>query len=164
MNVFLRNSALFAFLALISTHALSLQVTGLAVSFECDRFETNSFNFILDRDNTGFGAEGYIIRVFDGADVTLYELDLSAGVPLGPRSGAAGANSFTGAPTANPLTFQWTSIAGNGFPEQIAFSSTGSCSTITTAPQSVPALPVGGLLLLGLGLTWLARRRMNLLG
>ena len=63
MNLFLRNSVLFAFLALISTHALSLQVNGLTVSVECDRFETNSYNYILDRDNTGLGAEGYIIRV-----------------------------------------------------------------------------------------------------
>ncbi len=161
MKKFLYLCTAVAFTA--STSSQALIVTGLSATLDCDSFDFSAHTITTDRDNTGANAEGYIIRVADGNGANLYNFDASAGVILGTIENIpAGTEAYTSTPNSNPLTVEYISIAGNGLPEQVAFSATGACSLLDagSAAKSVPTLPLGGLLLTILGLAWLGGRKV----
>ena len=91
----------------------------------------------LDRDNTGTGDENFEIKAVDFSGTVLN--DFFNSLPLGGY--VFGDLVFTTAPTANPITVSFISLAGNGLPEQLVFSQQGTCG-------SIPVLSHWGLILL----------------
>ena len=89
---------------------------------------THAYNFgpgliTLDRDNTGSGLENFEIIATDGAGNVLR--DFFNTLSLGDY--VFGDLIFTTAPTADPITVKFISLAGNGLLEQTVFSIQGSC-------------------------------------
>lgn len=137
------------------------------VDFTCVNADAaGSGAHILDRDNTGLGQEALRVDIFDGNDVLIYTLSYSN--VLGNFAGGIGDFFYTTPPTANPLRFVLTSLAGNGLPEQIDVDVQGTCAGLPTAGSvlEVPALSATGAVILlvafaSLGWVMLRRRRVE---
>ena len=80
---------------------------------------------ILDRDNTGSGQERIRILATDGAGNVI--LDYTYQNTLASYGGGIGSWNWTTAPEYNPITFKVISVAGNGLPEKLDYTATGSC-------------------------------------
>ena len=92
---------------------------------------------VLDRDNTGTGADDFEIKAVDGNGTVLR--DFFNSLSLGNY--VFGDLTFTTAPTRNPITVTFTSLAGNGLGAQEVFSIQGSCNEIPTlSPWGLIAL------------------------
>ncbi|MEZ4667659.1 MAG: hypothetical protein R3E39_07050 [Anaerolineae bacterium] len=92
---------------------------------------------ILDRDNTGAGQEAEQIIVKDGYNTVIYSLTFQNA--LGTYSaGLINTTSYTTPPQANPITVTVISLAGNGLPQQIDFTVSGSCPGLPTVGNSLP--------------------------
>jgi len=107
-----------------------------SVSITC-----TGFNFmtgvILNRNNMGGNQERFVFEVRDGAGTILWSGTNFGGLNPNVQASPVVAN-YTVAPSFNPITFRLISPAGNGFPEQVAFSAQGNCPglpTITPPPQ-----------------------------
>jgi len=115
--------------------ALALSINGLNVTLDCTEWSYNAYNFMADRDNTGATAEAYDIIITDGAGTKLHEVG-NNGVALGgPYFDGPNANipyNQGVTPQYNPLTFTWTSRAGNGENAQIAHTQSGTCPGLPT--------------------------------
>ena len=99
---------------------------------------------ILDRDNTGLGQEAMRIDITDGDGTLIYQLSFSN--VLGTFAGGIGDFFYTIPPTHNPLRFVLTSLAGNGFAEQIDVDVQGECPGLPSAYAGldVPTLSTVG--------------------
>jgi len=139
-----------AVLLSLATPAAAVQYLG-TTEFTCTDFTAAGTGAaVLDRDNTGTGAEQVRIDVRDGAGTLLYTLTFSNA--LGSYSGGLiNATPYTTAPQFNPLTLTATSLAGNGLPELVGYTATGTCETLRSA-NAIPALGVTGVLALALAL------------
>jgi hypothetical protein len=111
--------------------ALALSINGLNVTLDCADWSYNAYTFMTDRDNTGGGSEAYDIIITDGAGTLLHVVS-NNGVPLGGPIGDGPNTNIPYnqgvAPQYNPLTFTWTSRAGNGEIAQIAYTQSGTCA------------------------------------
>lgn len=106
--------------------------------------------FNRDRDTSGTGQETVQFQVLDGAGTVLIS-DGGTSAIGSNLTLALGTSPYATAPTYNPLTFRITSPAGNGLPEQVVYTTTGSCAGLPMAPTAaVPTLEVWGLGLLAL--------------
>lgn len=116
--------------------ALALTINGLVVSLGCTDWSYNAYNFTTDRNNTGAplpGSEAYDIIITDGAGTVLHEVNNNGVAIGGPYfDGPSPIIPYTVAPQYNPITFTWTSRAGNGYQAQIAYTTTGSCPGLPT--------------------------------
>lgn len=172
--------ALFGAAALLVLPARAITVSGPApaLTFSCTGLSYDAapdFVFALNRDNTGANAESYDSEIIDGNGNVLWRF--SRTLALGPGGVVFSSTPDTltygftagsvAAPTANPITYRLVSLAGNGLPQQIAFTASGACDTLPPAPTpGVAAVPTmagwtlwvlsGVLLLWGAGV---ARRR-----
>ena len=90
----------------------------------------NTGSHILNRDNTGSGMEALRIDITDGAGNLIYTLTYSNF--LTEFSGGIGYGLYDSAPQYNPITFKLTSLAGNGFAEQVDYVSQGNCAGLPT--------------------------------
>lgn len=76
---------------------------------------TVDLTYHVSRDNTGTGDEHYAYLVTDGAGNVLLDFD--------SQDKFNGTDNFTDpfdrAPSANPVTVQWVSFAGNGLPQEV---------------------------------------------
>jgi hypothetical protein len=108
------------------------------VVFTCTTFTASGTGpHTLDRDNTGSNEERLRIDIFDGTGLELYTLTYENF--LGTYSGGIiGTTPFLTEPTANPLRFVLTSLAGNGLDEQVDSDITGTCDEIPTVNCEVP--------------------------
>lgn len=142
-KLFLVMALALALLAGIAAQpAQAATVTGLKVEFTCEDMRINDpYTFAYDRDNTGFGAEEYLIVVSDGKGKMLYHE--SSWEPVGTSYSASGGFTigYSSAPAYNPIIMRVTSPAGNGLPEQVALVLTGECEGLPWA--SGPAYPAG---------------------
>ncbi len=104
----------------------------------------NTGSHILDRDNTNGGRESLLIEAWDGDGTLLYSLSYSN--VLTEYTGGIGSGIWTTAPNNNPITWRLTSVAGNGYVEQIDFVATGECAGLPTwaGPDQV-AIPSGAV-------------------
>ena len=129
-----------------AAHALIL--TGFNPTLDCTQWSTPGFTWEPDRDNTGDTppSEAYAIEVVDGAGVVLFSRGAVARLH-GPQTAPAMSLSYTAAPTANPLTLTIVSAAGNGLPQQVSFTASGSCSTLP--PAVVTPVPTADFWALG---------------
>lgn len=132
-------------------------------TFTCTDFNASGTgSAILDRDNTGVGAESLRIDVTDGLGTLLYTLPFQNN--LGTYAGGLiSTTAYTTPPSSNPLTLTLTSLAGNGLPEEIDYVAHGSCASLPTWP-GIPTLSPLGLaalvaLLLAAGVFALRRMR-----
>lgn len=127
-----------------------------SVTFTCLNADASgSGSHVLDRDNTGVGAEELRVDVTDGYGTLIYTLTFSN--VLGTFGGGIGDFVYTTPPAANPITFTLTSLAGNGFAEQVDYVSQGSCAGLPTVggsascPNPIPSgfavrsIPAGAL-------------------
>lgn len=108
----------------------------------------------LDRDNTGAGQEALRVDITDGYGTLIYTLSFSN--LLGTFAGGIGNFFYTTPPAANPITFTLTSLAGNGFEEQIDVVAQGNCAGLpsvdsASCPNPIPSgfvvrqIPAGAL-------------------
>jgi hypothetical protein len=102
--------------------------------------------FTYDRDNTGAGTEAMRVDILDG-----YGTVIATGTDVRPIGFTTPFGSTIYATTtpaaANPLTYRITSLAGNGFAEQVVLSFSGTCPGLpTVAPVAVPTLGEWGVL------------------
>jgi hypothetical protein len=106
------------------------------VQISCINFNASGTGaHILDRDNTGAGNELVSIVLTDGYGTVLYQLTFQN--TLGSyAAGLINTTSYTTLPQANPITFTIISHAGNGLPEQIDLSVTGSCGGLPTVGEA----------------------------
>lgn len=97
------------------------------IAIDCAGMDaTDTGAHILDRDNTGSGEERIRILAQDGAGTVI--LDYEYQTALGTYAGGVGDWTWDTAPAYNPITVQIISMAGNGLPEQVDFTATGSCA------------------------------------
>jgi len=126
--------------------AFAIIINGLNVTLGCASWDYNGYNFTTDRNNTGAtapGAEAYDIVITDGAGTVLHVTG-SNGVTLGgPYFDGPTTNIpyNQGAPQYNPITFTWTSRAGNGFTTQLAYTVTGTCPGLPTYTPGTSSTP-----------------------
>ncbi len=108
------------------------QLIGYSVTLNCTSWDFSGATRIADRDTTGTGEETRIEEIFDG-NGNLIHFD-QVTVPLGTITfGGSSGNSYNnGNPQANPITYTVRSPAGNGFPEQIVYTTTQTCPGLPT--------------------------------
>ncbi len=121
--------------------ALASSYTG-TLTIDCSGFSDLAPNTVtFDRDNTGSGQEAYRYDATDGAGTQIFTF--SSQLPLG--SYTLGSASWSIPPAYNPLTVTLTSLAGNGYPEQVIFSLQGTCPRLPDYAARIPTLSTWGL-------------------
>lgn len=125
------------------------------VQFTCTDFTAAGTGAdILDRDNTGVGQEAIRLDVTDGNDTVIYTLTFQNA--LGTyTAGLINTTLYTIPPERNPITLTATSLAGNGFLEEVDVLGQGTCPALGGI-AAVPTLSGTGLGLLILVLAALA--------
>ncbi|MGQ9850138.1 MAG: hypothetical protein ACUVSU_08835 [Aggregatilineaceae bacterium] len=116
------------------------------IQLDCAGFTDLGSSFTSNRDNTGSGQEAYIITGTDGYGKVIFSFAWS--VPVG-FVGSFGSSPWTSAPSANPLTLRFISLAGNGYEEQLVMEVRGECAGLPWAMGCdvllpIPATAVGG--------------------
>ncbi len=128
------------------TSVQALTVTSLEVELGCTSWSYNTYTYTLNRDNTGSGREAFYIEAVDGNRTLVHRHPRTGVVSLplgsGSESGRTVSYNITN-PSADPITYRWVSIAGNGYEEQIAYSTTQSpgCGVTPTDPPPTPTDP-----------------------
>lgn len=126
--------------------ANAISVSYLNLELGCEGVTELGSSLTADRDNTGSGQEAYVFRGIDGYGNVFHEFSNS--VPVG-FTGPVGSFLWQNPPQANPLTLTLTSLAGNGYEEQLVFSVTGECEGLPwyagcDVLLPIPATAVGG--------------------
>ncbi|UOR01565.1 Ig-like domain repeat protein [Leucobacter allii] len=125
----------------VSAPARALEVAEpRSVSLGCANFGYSYGTWTFDRDNTGSGVEAYRVRVVDGAGTVLFATDSAQ--PLSTVPGLSSSTAYHALPQYNPLRFSVVSASGNGFPEQLVWEATGSCSGLPDADLPPSATPM----------------------
>jgi len=135
-RLFIVSASLMVFLALPTV--VSADSYNGTLTITCtDAFDFGPGIIHLDRDNTGSGTDSFEIKAVDGNGTVLKDFfnELSLGDYV------FGNLIFDVAPTRNPITVTFTSLAGNGLLAQQVFSIEGSCN-------SIPTLSTWGLVLM----------------
>ncbi len=149
--------------AAVGAHAMT--IVGFMPTFDCTQVSYPAFTWVGDRNNTGSappGAEAYTLEIRDGAGVVLFTFTNPALPIIGPRFEPTNTLPYGVPPTANPITLTVVSPAGNGLRRQLAFSASGSCSTLPPAVVTpVPTLDIWALGGLGGVLLWLGIGRVR---
>lgn len=138
---------------------------GRVMTLTCTQFvATGTSTVTFNRDTTGAGSERLRFEGWDGDGNVLWSettLPYSSGstILLG-----AGTWTYQNAATRNPLNYRIVSPAGNGLPEEVLYSTVGSCASLPNSVTAVPTLEFWGLGLMalaaaGLGVGPLRRRR-----
>jgi LysM repeat protein len=91
---------------------------------------------VLNRDNTGSGQESLRVDIRDGAGTLIFTLSFQN--TLGSFAGGMGNFTYTTPPQYNPIVFTLTSLAGNGFAEQVDVQTEGTCAGLPTFAAPVP--------------------------
>jgi hypothetical protein len=131
----------------VATPHTALAVTNSAgqITVDCVSVRVN-LTYDIDRDNTGTGREHHAYVVTDGAGSVLFRQDYFDAVPSHFRDQFT--QAYTTVPKFNPISVVHVSYAGNGFSEQIAYSSSGSCAGLpsygSTGPVAIPPTAVVG--------------------
>ena len=116
---------------------------------------------ILNRDNTGAGRERVRIDITDGNGVLIYTVTYDS--ILATYFGGIGSGTYNVAPSANPITFTLTSLAGNGLPEQVDYTQQGVCDAF-----AVPTMTEWGMIIFvvfaGLGSVYYMRKQKRATG
>lgn len=123
-----------------AVHAATL-LSG-SVTITCTGVIDNGTSVAIDRDNTGLGQEAYRFRAFDGAGNLIYEFSnlVSLGTyPIGNFSYNIAAPSF------NPITLEFISLAGNSLPEQLVFRIQGECPGLPLFNPPCVDIPAGSV-------------------
>jgi len=107
---------------------------GVRWSVGCDGFTSFGGGIVLDRNNTGVGRESFTIAAVDGNGNVIYG-PLTESFFVGGRVYISEGVFFPYAaePTANPILVTITSLAGNGFAEQVVYAVIGQCETLPSA-------------------------------
>ena len=164
--------------AVLAYPAQAITVSGPVptLTFSCTglTYSAAGFLFQLDRDNTGNNTESYVSEIVDGAGNVLWQFTNTQSLgppPFGAEVfGNAGTLAYTAPPAANPITYRLVSLAGNGLPQQTAFTASGHCASLPLPPApTVAAVPTLGewalmalsalLMLWGAGAAQTPRRR-----
>jgi len=147
--------ALLAVAVMISASLLAVlpvlgaSATDFDASIGCEGFTPNGASIVADRDNTGRGQETIAINAVDGAGNNVFQL--VDAVPLNwtvtPGELIYG---WSAEPAANPISLSVISLPGNGLPQQVLYSTTGTCEGLATgtatdaaAFASVTVIPAG---------------------
>lgn len=139
--------------AVLAYPAQAITVSGPVptLTFSCAglTYSAAGFLFQLDRDNTGNNTESYVSEIVDGAGNVLWQFTNTQSLgppPFGAEVfGNAGTLAYTAPPAANPITYRLVSLAGNGLPQQTAFTASGHCASLPLPPApTVAAVPTLG--------------------
>jgi hypothetical protein len=106
----------------LSAPAQALTFFGGSVSLTCTNAHLN-LSYNANRDNTGTGREHYAYIVTDGAGNQIMIQEYT--------DNFNGTDNFTKAysalPSYNPIRLRFVSFAGNGLPEQVAYTNSYDC-------------------------------------
>ena len=134
-----------------SAQAITVSGPVPTLTFSCTglTYSAAGFLFQLDRDNTGNNTESYVSEIVDGAGNVLWQFTNTQSLgppPFGAEVfGNAGTLAYTAPPAANPITYRLVSLAGNGLPQQTAFTASGHCASLPLPPApTVAAVPTLG--------------------
>jgi hypothetical protein len=115
------------------------------ITVSCVSMQVN-LTYDVDRNNTGTGREHHAYVVTDGAGNVLIRQDYFDMVSSHFHDQFT--QAYTTVPKFNPINVVHVSYAGNGFSEQIAYSSSGSCAGLpsygSTGPAAIPSTAVVG--------------------
>ncbi len=140
-----RFSILFTLTALMLVLASAVQALSITsvsgFTLFCDSF-TGTVTFINDRDNSGSGDERKIERIFDG-DGTLIYLGWTYAGAIGGSGQLAGLELYDILPDHNPIRYELVSLAGNGLPEVVEHTETGSCPGLPDGSAAPPVFTDG---------------------
>jgi hypothetical protein len=124
---------------IIAQPVFGAQLNGITVTIGCTSWSNNTYQLTLDRNNTGAGNENFSVVVTDGDGTVLYS-QAYTGYPVGgPYNVPAASANYTTAPDSNPITLSVISAAGNGFDEQISYTTSGSCDDLDGDGSPTPA-------------------------
>ena len=128
--------------------AQAMTFTNFNATFGCTAMSIDEYTFEMDRNNSPVpGEEIFDFEIRDGAGVVLFSLLDQPRLIQGEETFPARTIPYLTAPTANPITFTFVSLAGNGLPRQVALTASGSCSTLP--PAVVTPVPTADLWALG---------------
>jgi hypothetical protein len=103
----------------------------------CTTVDIN-ISYDVDRDNTGANREAHDYLVYDGAGTLIYWVAFQDWVPSSWHD--VWIDPYDVAPAYNPITFLHVSYAGNGYPEQRLYQTSGWCDGLPqyAGPDMVP--------------------------
>ncbi len=130
---------------LLGTAAQAAIRDGLAFSLNCGGVVSRGGTLVLDRDNTGADREVFVMRATDGAGNVIFAPDSSSFL-VGARVTLPTGTFFPWLrpPASNPLTLTIVSPAGNNLAEQLVYTTTFNCPTLTGAALIVPESGAAG--------------------
>jgi hypothetical protein len=138
IQTFLIVVVLFVLMLLSAQSTFAMTITNLTITLGCTGFSwagtdsSGNYTIIADRDNTGSGMEAFTIEITDGAGTVIHQFTnqlASPGIYFNPDGSSA---YNTGTPAFNPISYTWTSLAGNSLPAQVVYSTTGTCPGLPT--------------------------------
>ncbi len=109
----------------------------------CTGITDNDSLYEADRDNTGTGYEAYRFYAIDGYGNLIH--DFSSSVSVGFIGSIGDFLYNITAPSANPITLYFVSLAGNGYHEQVVLVVQGSCAGLPTVPGCSLNVPAGSV-------------------
>jgi hypothetical protein len=148
----------------VVSNSFALTISNAQIQYiNCEGFCFESgLTFTFNRDNTGSGQESNGIIVTDGKGNILVSDGGSNAVPGTTTITSPWCYTYNTAPQYNPITIKIISAAGNGYSEQIAYQTTGTCQGLRFASTSVPTMTEWGMIifmvLAGLGAVYFMRR------
>jgi hypothetical protein len=128
--------------------AFALTVSNPSITIDCTQVCINTGTTLTtDRDNTGAGQESNGFSVEDGIGTHL--AGDGGNTPVGNvyTYPAPQCYSYYTNPQYNPIIFRFISAAGNGYPQQIAYTTSGTCNGLPLATTSIPTMTQWGMLL-----------------
>jgi len=142
--------ALIIFLA-IGTYpvtAFALIVSNPSITIDCTQVCIGTGTTLTtDRDNLGTGFESNGFSVEDGIGTHLAGDGGNTPVGNSYTYPAPQCYSYSTPPQYNPITFRFISPAGNGYPLQIAYTTSGTCNGLPLATTSIPTMTQWGMIL-----------------
>ena len=154
-----------ALLGAIPLSSFALTVSTPSITMDCNQVCINvGTTLTFDRDNLGNGFESNGFSVDDGIGTHLVGDGGDSVVGTSATYSTPQCYTYNTAPQYNPIIFRFISAAGNGYPVQIAYTTSGTCEGLPLAVTSVPTMTQWGMIIFmilgGLGATyWLRSRR-----
>jgi hypothetical protein len=142
--------------------AVALTVTNPSITIDCTQVCIGAGTTLTtDRDNLGTGQESNGFSVEDGIGTHLAGDGGNTPVGNSYTYPAPQCYSYNTSPQYNPIIFRFISLAGNGYPLQIAYTTSGTCDGLPLA--SIPTMTQWGMIifmaLAGLGSVYYLRRQ-----
>src|SRR5690554_2507883 len=123
---------------LIVQTGFAMQVQDLNATLTCTGMSWDAYTLIMNRDNTGQGRESATVTITDGAGTVLYLLPIELPLDTYPVPANSDTNNQGATPQDNERILTLLSLEGNGFLEEIVYTTTNpDCTGGSTPPTPV---------------------------